>query len=104
MATLISVLIHLLPLPEMMTLALVQILFINLSLAIFNLIPIYPLDGSKIILVILPKEMAFEYEQMMHQYGMFILLVMILPLWNGVSVVSTLVSPVLNLLYGLFLF
>jgi len=103
-AALISILIHLLPLPDMIISALVQILFINLSLAIFNLIPIYPLDGSKIILILLPKETAYEYEQVMHQYGMFILLMMILPIWNGISVVSTLVSPVLNLLYSLFLF
>lgn len=103
-ATILSVIIHLLPLPTIISFALAQVLLINLVLAIFNFIPVHPLDGSKIILVLLPRDTAFEYEQIMHQYGMFILLALILPLINGTSAVSMIISPVINLLYSIFLF
>lgn len=103
-ATILSVIIHLFPLPAVINFALIQVLVINLVLAVFNLIPVYPLDGSKIILVLLPRDTAYEYEQIMNQYGTIILLALILPIWGGTSAVSTIISPVINLLYSLFLF
>lgn len=65
---------------------------INVILAIFNLVPIYPLDGSKILLAVLPRDKAYQYEELMEQYGFIILLLMILPL-NGTSLVSQLIGP-----------
>lgn len=50
---------------------------INLSLGIFNLIPIPPLDGSKIIGCILPKKAYDEYMSY-QKYGMFFMLGIIL--------------------------
>src|SRR5215469_847625 len=38
-----------------------QIIFLNLILAIFNLIPIPPLDGSKIFAMLLPQKEAAAY-------------------------------------------
>lgn len=72
------------------------IIQINVMLAIFNLVPVYPLDGSKIILALLPKETAYEYEQFMNRYGLFVLLFLILP-WNGSSPVSRLISPIIDM-------
>jgi len=46
---------------------------INLALGIFNLIPIPPLDGSKIVMALLPYEAAREYAKL-EQYGIFIIL------------------------------
>ncbi|MEA3340069.1 MAG: site-2 protease family protein [Chloroflexota bacterium] len=82
--------------------ALVQILIINVILAIFNLIPVKPLDGSKIMRALLPKETAREYEQVMDRYGLFILLFLIMP-WGGSSPVSQLISPVINLIVRLLI-
>lgn len=76
--------------------ALVQILIINVVLAIFNLVPVHPLDGSKILVALLPKESAHEYELAMQRYGLWILLFLIMP-WGGVSPISQLVSPVIDL-------
>jgi Zn-dependent protease len=45
----------------------------NIILAIFNLIPIPPLDGSKILSSLLPGRMAYQYESI-GQYGPFILI------------------------------
>jgi len=73
-----------------------EIFIINLVLAIFNLIPVYPLDGSKIILALLPRNLAYEYEAFINRYGFFVLLALIIPWYNGASPISYLVSPALD--------
>lgn len=78
------------------------IVFYNLMLAIFNLVPVYPLDGSKVLLALLPRQTALEYDQVMRRYGMFILLALILP-WNGRSPLSSLIGPVINFCSNLLL-
>ncbi len=40
----------------------VQIIMLNIFLAIFNLVPIPPLDGSKILPKFLPPAIAYKYE------------------------------------------
>lgn len=69
---------------------------INLGLGIFNFVPVAPLDGSKIILSILPNDLAYEYENMMAQYGFIILLAMIFPWYQGTSPISFLVGPIIR--------
>ncbi|MEZ7892873.1 MAG: site-2 protease family protein [Candidatus Wallbacteria bacterium] len=49
---------------------------INLMLFIFNLIPIPPLDGSKMFMCILPHELARQYEEL-EKYGLFILIALV---------------------------
>jgi Zn-dependent protease len=50
---------------------------INIALAIFNLIPIPPLDGSKILMGILPHSLAYKFAKL-ESYGPIILLILIL--------------------------
>ena len=83
--------------------AIVYITYINVMLALFNLIPVYPLDGSKIFEALLPAENALAYEQFMNRYGSIVLLFLIIP-WNGTSPVSTLISPLISALVGLLIF
>jgi len=45
---------------------------INLGLGLFNLIPIHPLDGSKILAGLLPLNLAYQYQQF-ERYGMIII-------------------------------
>lgn len=45
---------------------------INLILGVFNLIPIPPLDGSRIITAFLPPDIAYKYNQL-ERYGFFII-------------------------------
>jgi Zn-dependent protease len=51
-------------------------IYINLSLAILNLLPIPPLDGSRILTGILPPRLAWQYNQL-ERYGFIILLVLL---------------------------
>lgn len=50
-----------------------EFIWINLILAFFNLIPVPPLDGSKILFAILPEEIAFRL-QPLQQFGFLILM------------------------------
>lgn len=52
-------------------------LFLNLALCFFNLIPIQPLDGSKILFGILPGQLGLKVDQFTTRYGMAILLILI---------------------------
>jgi len=52
-------------------------LMINLLLAIFNLIPIPPLDGSKLLISFLPKKAAYNYLKL-EPYGFFIIALLLM--------------------------
>jgi Zn-dependent protease len=51
-----------------------QIVLLNLLLAIFNLLPIPPLDGSKLFAALLPKKDAAAFLSIGQRFGMFILI------------------------------
>jgi len=74
---------------------------LNVALAIFNLIPIHPLDGGKILVGILPTRQAREADIFLTRYGMIILLFLIFPTFGGVSLISIIISPVINFLLKL---
>ncbi len=62
--------------------------FINFILAFFNLIPIPPLDGSRVISVLLPYNLRIKYE-MFERYGIFIIIFMaMIGLLNWLSPLS----------------
>lgn len=76
-------------------------IFYNVMLAIFNLVPVHPLDGGKIAVALLPHQMALEYEDFMRKYGTIVLIALIFP-WNGQSAISALITPVINVVVSLY--
>lgn len=76
---------------------------INVGLAIFNLVPVHPLDGAKIVMGLLPRDMAYEFESISNQYGRYILLLLILPIANSVSPIIRLINPVIQAIINLLL-
>jgi len=81
---------------------LTAVITINVSLAMFNLVPIHPLDGSKIITGVLPSDIAYEYEVIMHRYGFLLLIFLIMP-FGGTSPLTALISPAVSFMLNLFL-
>ena len=57
--------------------AVVTVFYLNLALAFFNLIPIHPLDGGKILYGLLPATIAETFDSFATRYG-FILLILLL--------------------------
>lgn len=60
------------------------VVLINLTLAFFNLIPVPPLDGSKILFAFLPLKME-SLRRNMEQYGFFLVFIFIAFFWQFFS-------------------
>lgn len=80
-------------------LVLFHLIFWNLLLATFNLLPIAPLDGFKVVLGLLPPKAARSFARL-EQYGPGILLLIIMLDFSlpGPGILSSFISPILNLL------
>lgn len=65
---------------------------INVWFAFFNLIPIPPLDGSRIITMLLPPKQAWDFENFVGQYGMYILIALV---FTGVT--NMFIVPLANI-------
>lgn len=61
----------------------------NVYLAIFNLIPIPPLDGSKLLFLFLPRNVVYRYLDSVQQYGTIILILLV-----SAGAVSAVIGPI----------
>jgi Zn-dependent protease len=76
----------------------VMVAFTNALLFVFNLIPIPPLDGSKVIFPFLPRSLD-GFVDFMNQYGPIILLgIILISFVTNLPVLSILLAPVLPIL------
>jgi Zn-dependent protease len=68
----------------------------NVVLALFNLFPIPPLDGSRIVMGLLPRELAYQFAKI-EPYGFFIIMALLwlnvldMFLWPAVSIVTNVI-------------
>jgi Zn-dependent protease len=83
--------------------------YINISLAIFNILPVPPLDGSKILSGILPTRQYYKFMQHENTIGVIFLLIIFIfpnqlgavmsPIIHGISdLIQTIVTPFINML------
>ena len=96
LAFLTSLALKFLPLSEIGSMILLQLVVVNLVLGVFNLIPIPPLDGSRIVMGILPRQAAYRYATI-ERFGFYIVIILI---WLGAF--DILVWPCVNFFLRLF--
>jgi len=77
------------------------VILMNVNLAVFNLIPIFPLDGFHIVEGLLPEDAAAQWHQL-QSLGFIMMLVLIFPLF-GSSPVLSLIQPIANFLLTLLI-
>jgi Zn-dependent protease len=71
----------------------------SIILGLFNLIPVPPLDGGTVLLSLLPPRTAWQIRPMLAQYGIFIIILLILPL-GGESILGRVLLPITDAIYG----
>lgn len=73
---------------------------INIILAVFNSLPIPPLDGSKIVMSFLPPSLESSYRSL-ERYGLFILLLLLFLPVGPTSLLGLILGFFLNLFHAL---
>ena len=72
-------------------------IFLNVALAVFNIIPIPPLDGSKVLMHYLPSNMAMSYARF-ERYGFMVLMFLVIT-----GVIGKVVLPFIILIVNLLI-
>ena len=75
---------------------------LNLVLAFFNMIPLFPLDGSRILTGILPRDMAERFRSLEPMGPMILLGLILLGAVTGVRIIQILIFPFVNFFALLF--
>lgn len=70
---------------------------INIVLMVFNLIPIPPLDGSRVLVFLLPKELAIKYAKI-ERYGFIIILALMVT-----NILQIIIGPIASFLIRLLI-
>jgi Zn-dependent protease len=76
--------------------------YLNLALAVFNLIPIPPFDGSRFAYVLLPTKWYFKVMEYERITGIVLIVILMLLSRIGISPVSIVVEFLMNLMGTLF--
>ncbi len=96
-AVVFALIFRLAPLSLQMQMFVQIIIYINLLLMIFNLVPIPPMDGSKIVLDFLPYHLKIKYLKL-EQYGMFLVLLFVM---FGFAFIQPIINFLFNVLTGI---
>lgn len=100
LATVLSLVLRLFPL-ILLNSFLIPIIYLNVILAVFNLIPIHPLDGFKVVAGLLPKQYYSSWMEL-ERYGIIFLIILLFPLF-GSSPITSILSPIVSFILNLLL-
>lgn len=79
-----------------------SVISLNVMLGVFNLVPIHPLDGFKIVEGILPQQYAKQWKEL-EGYGFIFLLFLAFPILGGTAPISRIISPIIHGILGILL-
>jgi len=71
----------------------------TIILGLFNLIPVPPLDGGTVMLSLVSPRTAWQLRPVLAQYGIFIIILLILPL-GGQSILGRVLLPITDAIFG----
>ena len=74
--------------------------FINVVLMVFNLFPVPPLDGSKVLFAFLPPRLSWQWRPVLEQYGFILLLLLFFVFPIGGRVISPVINGIFDFLVG----
>ena len=92
--------------PSIVILVLVYFVVINVALLLFNLLPVPPLDGSKVLFSFMSARQQYTWRPLLEQYGLFVfVIVAFVPFLPGGRTLFEFVfdvigAPIVNLLVG----
>ena len=86
--------------PDLVLQTMLIFIQINLVLMVFNLFPIPPLDGSKVLFAFLSPRQVWQWRPVLEQYG-FVLLLLVFFLPPGDSIGGRIISPIIDALFTL---
>jgi Zn-dependent protease len=87
--------------PEGIATLLVMMLQMNIALFVFNMLPVYPLDGQKIVSGLLPHAQSQAFEHFNYRFGQILLIFLIIAAPRFMAVPVALVRQGVMLLVGL---
>jgi Zn-dependent protease len=66
--------------------------YCNVALAIFNMLPVFPLDGSSILKGLMPRETAFKLSQLDKYFGIILLAVFLADYFAKTGILSSIIG------------
>lgn len=88
-------------LPSFVMLLLQMIIYFNVLLFVFNILPFFPLDGWSIVLALLPPDLAYTWQRwQQYTYFAFFALILLSFVGGSINILGILIGQPVRAIYG----